>query len=125
MEPGTCTSMTPPYAHMHIEESVSTGWLATMTVGDPGAHGAVVVGMQVPGVSTPSAAAVCAAVIGFDGLLQRTNGAMFTNGLLSMMVATGMFWAVTLLAGGTVSVLGANPNEHFVTATFNTGFAMR
>ncbi len=65
--------------------------LPTSAVGAPGTHGAGVTGVHAPGVSTPSAAAVWAAVIGLARLVHSPNGRMLTNGLLSMIVATGMF----------------------------------
>ena len=64
--------------------------LAIMTVGAPGAHGATVTGTHGIGVSTPKAAAVAAATIGFEGELHIPNGGMLTMGLLSIMFAAGV-----------------------------------
>lgn len=94
--------------------------LAISDRGAPGTHGAGVTGVQVPGVSTPSAAAVWAAVIGLARLVHSPNGMMFMNGLLSMMLAAGWFSTITRLAGSTINVDGAIPNEHKVDAPLTT-----
>lgn len=47
------------------------------------------VGIHGPGVSTPNAAAVSAAVDGFNRLLQTPNGTIFKNGTQSVHVAIG------------------------------------
>ena len=78
----------PPQEHMHFDVVLSTGMLATTTVGAPGIHG-VVTGMHGIGVSTPSAAAVAAATVGFESDMHIPNGGMFASGLQSMIVATG------------------------------------
>ena len=57
--------MTPPHAHISFDDSFSAGMLPIRTVGAPGAHGAGIVGTHGIGVSTPSAAAVAAATVGF------------------------------------------------------------
>ena len=77
-----------------------------------------------PGVSTPSAAAVCAAVIGLARLMHTPNGAMLRNGTLSLIVATGLFSALTMLVGNTLSELGAAPIEHINIAPIATGWPM-
>jgi hypothetical protein len=109
--------------HIQTEVAFSAGEPLTVTVGEPGAHG-VVVGVHKPGVSTPSAAAVCAAVIGLARLMHTPNGLMFRNGTLSLIVATGLFSALTMLVGGTVSELGVAPIEHTNIAPIATGWPM-
>lgn len=113
--------MTPPYAHMHFAVWLNAGLLAIKTVGHGGTHGAGMTGMQVPGVRTPRAAAVCAAVMGFARLVHTPNGMMFLNGTLSMMVATGLFSNSVLPSGVTMNALGATPNEHISWAPATTG----
>jgi hypothetical protein len=54
-------------------------------LGTPGAHGAGVAGTQGIGVSTPSAAAVAAATVGFAGDEHMPNDMMLTNGTLSVI----------------------------------------
>ena len=54
---------------------------ASMTVGDPGAHGAGVFGMQGCGVNTPMAADVAAATWGFASEVHMPNGIMFVMGM--------------------------------------------
>jgi hypothetical protein len=77
----------------------------------PGVQG-VVTGTQGIGVSTPKAAAVAAATVGFARLVHMPNGAMFVIGAKSMMVAAGIFETDTMDVGNTVSVEGAAPNGH-------------
>ena len=48
----------PPQVHISLHESVRAGFFPTITVGEPGAHGAEVTGTQGIGVKTPCAAAV-------------------------------------------------------------------
>src|SRR3546814_4512167 len=56
---------TPPHMHMHLQVLSSVGRLPSSTVGAPGTHGDVVAGMQGIGVSTPIAAEVAEATVGF------------------------------------------------------------
>src|SRR5688572_19368030 len=105
--------------HWHAWCAVGAGPLRA--VGAPGSHGATVTGVQAPGVSTPRAAAVWAAVIGFARLVHRPNGRMFTNGLLSVMLATGRSSTITRFSGVTISVLGARPKLHIVWAPATRG----
>jgi hypothetical protein len=67
--------------------------------------------MQGIGVNTPRAAAVAAATCGLAGELHIPKGGMFTNGLLSMIVASGAL-LITLFAGSMVKGTGATPKEH-------------
>src|SRR5579883_3668910 len=85
--PAKETVMTPPHMHMHWQVLVSAGAPSIITVGDPGAQGAVVAGMQGCGVSTPSAAAVAAATCGFDGLMHMPKPEILAIGMLALMVA--------------------------------------
>jgi hypothetical protein len=84
---------------------------AIKTVGEPGTQGAGVTGTQGIGVNTPNAAAVAAATVGFDGDVHMPNGMMFTNGLLSMMFASGGP-VIVRFCGNTINVLGARPKLH-------------
>lgn len=79
--PGFVMLMVPPQLHMHLEFALSAGMFLTITLGEPGVHGAIVIGTQGIGVSTPAAAAVAAATCGFAGDLHTPNGLMFTIGL--------------------------------------------
>jgi hypothetical protein len=92
-------------------------------VGEPGAHGALVAGIQGIGVSAPMAAAVAAATIGFAMELHIPNGGMFNIGTWSMMLAEGAP-DCTRLAGSTLSVDGAAPNGHFNIAPEQTRLLM-
>ena len=73
--------MTPPQLHISLELLSSVGMLPIKMVGDPTIQGDAVAGTQGIGVSTPSAAAVAAATVGFDGDIHIPNGGMFTIGL--------------------------------------------
>jgi hypothetical protein len=59
---------------MSVEVLLSAGLPAMSTVGDPGAHGAGITGVQGIGVKTPSAAAVAEATEGFAALEHIPNG---------------------------------------------------
>ena len=58
------TEMFPPQLHMHLQLSIRAGKLLIMGF-PPGVHGATITGMQGMGVSTPAAAAVAEATVGF------------------------------------------------------------
>jgi hypothetical protein len=96
---------------------------AIRTVGAPGAHGAGITGTQGIGVNAPKAAAVAAATVGFAIDEHIPNGMMFTIGLLSMMLASGVPVS-TLLAGSTTSELGAAPKLHCNIAPMHTCIAI-
>jgi hypothetical protein len=97
--------------------------LAMSTVGDPGTHGAAVTGMHGIGVNTPIAAAVAAATVGLAGDWHIPKGKMFSIGLLSMILAIGIE-VITLLAGMTISELGATPKLHLSIAPPQTRLPM-
>jgi hypothetical protein len=119
--PGETTWITPAQLHISLEVLFSAGMPPMSTVGDPGAHGAAVTGTHGIGVSTPSAAAVAAATVGFAMELHMPNGMMFAMGLLSMMVAAGVPLS-TLLAGSTTSEDGATPKLHCNNAPMQTSW---
>ena len=111
--------MTPAQAHINLEESFSAGMLAINTVGEPGAQGAGMTGIHGCGVRTPSAAAVAAATAGLARELHMPNGGIFTIGLLSMILASGVCVS-TQLAGNTINELGAAPKLHCMLAPIQT-----
>ena len=78
--PGVTNVMTPAHMHMSVWVLSSVGMLPSSTVGAPGTQGATVIGMHGMGVSTPIAAAVAAATIGFAGDIHMPNGMIFTMG---------------------------------------------
>src|SRR6476660_5519805 len=98
--------MSPPHMHISFDELVRAGLPATITVGDPGAHGDVVFGMQGMGVKTPRAAAVAAATAGFAGDMHMPNGAILAIGIWSMIFASGICPVATRPTGRTVRVAG-------------------
>lgn len=100
---------------------MSAGTPPISVVVAPGVQGATGVGVQAPGVSTPSAAEVWLAVIGFARLLQSPNGVMFTKGLKSTMVAAGFDSTSTRLSGNTTRLPGMIPNEQVSGAPVVTG----
>lgn len=112
--------MTPAHMHMRVDVLSSVGISASKTVGAPGTQGATVAGMQGIGVSTPIAAAVAAATIGFAGDIHMPNGMIFTRGILSMMLASGISSVSTMFVGNTTSELGAMPIVHIRVAPIQT-----
>jgi hypothetical protein len=106
--------------HINFDTLSSVGMLPSSTVGAPGTHGAGVAGMHGIGVSTPSAAAVAAATSGFAIDVHTPNGMIFTIGMWSMMLASGISLVKTLFVGKTTSELGATPNVHCINAPIQT-----
>lgn len=96
---------------LRIEALFKAGIPPIRTVGEPGAHGETVTGIQDCGVKTPIAAAVAAATAGFAIDVHMANGMMLTLGLLSIILAAGVV-AMTLLVGIIIRDDGAVPNEH-------------
>ena len=78
----------------------------------PGAHGAAITGMQGMGVSTPMAADVAEATVGFASDWHIPKGAMLTMGLLSMMLPMAIFIHLGRVGSATEKVPGAIPNVH-------------
>src|SRR5580698_10940198 len=97
---------------------------ASSTVGAPGTHGATVIGMQGIGVSTPMAAAVAAATMGLAGDMHIPNGMMFTIGMLSMILASGISSVKVRFVGRTTNELGAMPKLHIIVAPIQTCIAI-
>ena len=79
--PGNTMLIMPAQLHMHRDVLSSIGWPPSNTVGAPGAQGEAVAGMHGIGVSTPIAAAVAAATVGFAGDMHMPNGMMFVIGI--------------------------------------------
>ena len=109
----------PPKAQDKIESLVNKGPVELIKEGFKGAQVPTGVGMQVPGVNTPNAAAVCAAVIGFAKLVHNPNGVIFTNGMQFTQVPIGKAEQTTV-DGIIVNIPGAKPNEQFVIAPLHT-----
>lgn len=65
---------------MHLHVLFTAGFPPTITVGEPGAHGPAVAGIQGMGVNTPNAAAVAAATVGFARDEHMPKGMIFTMG---------------------------------------------
>src|SRR3546814_259573 len=98
--------------HMHLQVLSSVGRLPSSTVGAPGTHGDVVARMQGIGVSTPIAAEVAEATVGFASEVHMPNGMMFSIGTWSMIVAAGWLLDRVRLTGSTTSDDGATPKLH-------------
>src|SRR4051794_3727436 len=111
--------MTPPQAHISLQLESTPGIFAIWNVGAPGTHGAGITGIHGMGVSTPSAAAVADATVGFAIELHIPNGGMFTIGLLSLMFAAGVP-TTKRFAGRTTSVDGEAPKLHCSVAPIKT-----
>jgi hypothetical protein len=67
---------------------------------------------------------VAAATIGFAGDMHAPNGMMFTIGILSMMLASGISLVNTMFVGSTTSELGAIPIVHIMVAPMQTCIAI-
>ena len=78
--PGMLMLMTPAQLHINLELLFRAGMPHNSTVGAPGTQGAMVMGMQGIGVSTPRAAAVAAATMGLAGLWHMPKGGTFIMG---------------------------------------------
>jgi hypothetical protein len=87
--PGATMEITPPHRHVHLLVLLRAGIISMSTVGEPGTHGAGVLGIHGIGVRTPSAAAVAEATVGLAKLVHIPNGRMFTIGIWSVMLAAG------------------------------------
>jgi hypothetical protein len=99
----------------------NAGKLLIFTFIAPGFHGPMGTGMQGMGVSTPNAAAVADATMGFAREEHMPNGKILTNGTKSMMVAANILLAMTgVPLGITIKELGATPNEHCNIAPIQT-----
>lgn len=116
MHVGTDTWMTPAYEHISLQLLLSAGLFPIITVTEPGIHGPAGAGMHGIGVSTPSAAAVAAATVGFAMLMHGPKGLMLSIGTLSMMVAAGLPPAMVLATGSTPNGDGIDPKLHISSA---------
>ena len=104
---------------MHLHVLLSAGKFEINTFAEPGTHGAVVTGIQGMGVSTPKAAAVAAATVGFEGDVHIPNGGILTKGLWSIMVAAKGPPA-SVCPPGTSKALGATPKVQVIMAPTTT-----
>ena len=91
---------------MHLQLSRSAGKLATISL-PPGTHGATITGTHGIGVSVPIAAAVADATVGLDMDWHIPKGIMLTMGLMSEMLAIGLFCTMGRVGSGTMKVDGA------------------
>ena len=111
MAPGIVTEIWPPQLHIHLQLFNRAGKFDILAC-PPGAHGAAITGMQGIGVSTPMAADVADATVGFANDWHMPKGAMFTMGLLSMMLPMAKFMHFGRIGSSTEKVDGAMPNVH-------------
>lgn len=113
--------MTPAHAHMHLLLLFKAGKIPSSTVGDPGAQGATVTGMQGMGVRTPRAAAVAATTVGLAKEVHIPKGKILAIGAKSIMLAAkGPPARVGGPLGITINELGAIPKEHCNVAPITT-----
>jgi hypothetical protein len=70
----------PPHEHINLQLLFKAGILPSITVAEPGIHGAAVAGTQGIGVSTPIAAEVDAATVGFANEVHIAKGGILTKG---------------------------------------------
>lgn len=103
-----------------VQELFNAGILAIMVLVQPGDQGVTVAGIQGIGVNTPNAAAVAAATTGLDSEVHIAKGKIFTSGLLSMILASGMLFVITRFRGNTTKDDGAVPKEQVIIAPIHT-----
>lgn len=111
--------MTPPQAHMSLQELSNAGMFVMSTVGPPGTQGAGSTGLQGMGVGTPIAAAVAAITIGFIGEVHMPKGGTFSMGTLSVITPATMLLVNTGL-GVALKIEGATPKLHIMVALVQT-----
>lgn len=117
--PGIVMDTTPAYAQKHCDPATTTGAPPAVICGAIGVQGATMTGTQGIGVSTPSAAAVAAATVGFANDWHMPKGGMFAPGTMSVMFATGR--PSTAGRGATTfRVDGTMPNEQVIIAPDTT-----
>ena len=109
----------PAHAHIHLHDAVRAGKLLIVTVGEPGVHGATVLGMHGIGVKTPNAAAVAEATCGLARELHIPNVGMLVMGAKSLIVAAGVV-AVTVGADDALNAAGAAPKVQAIMAPVTT-----
>ena len=112
--------MQPPHAQKHLQLLINAGRCDTLTIGEPGAHGAAITGMHGIGVRTPHAAAVAEATVGFDIDWHMPKGRILLMGAKSMMFAANMFPTRGRVGSKTMRVPGAIPKLHFSIAPIVT-----
>lgn len=76
------------------------------------------------GVSTPQAAAVAEATVGFAMDWHMPKGRMFAIGTISMILPMGLFWHSGRIGTVTMKLDGAIPNEHRSIAPIVTKLAI-
>ncbi len=118
--PGKVIEISPAHMHMSMSSSTRAGNPPTVTVGEPGAQGAAVAGMQGWGVSTPNAAAVAAATCGLAIDMHIPKVGILSIGAKSIMVAAGISEVVTVGAEVAFKTAGATPNVHIIIAPVQT-----
>jgi hypothetical protein len=109
---------------MHVLVLSNAGMPPIRTDGDPGIHGADVLGKQAAGVNTPNFAAVAAATTGFAIELQRGKGLILRSARLSIIFAAGCCCAVTRFIGKTFSCEVPIPIVHINVAVIEVCMAM-
>ena len=111
MAPGMVTDIWPPQLHMHLQLSNRAGKLDILAC-PPGAHGAAITGIQGIGVKTPMAADVAEATEGLANDWHMPKDAMFTIGLLSIVLPIAIFIHFGRVGSRTEKVDGVIPNVH-------------
>ncbi len=114
----------PPIVQTSFALLRSAGLFLIINLVAGGAQGAPVTGTHGAGVGVPRAAAVNAITAGFVFELHMPNGKMFFIGMLSIIVAAGLFAALVRFSGVTINVLGAAPMLHIIMAPIVTSCGM-
>ena len=122
-QPGIEIEIFPPQLHKHLQLSSKAGILDINCL-PPGVHGYETTGTQGIGVRTPIAAAVAEATVGLAIDWHIPNGIMLTMGLLSIILAIGLFCTIGRIGSATIKVDGAIPKLHCSIAPVHTNFAI-
>jgi hypothetical protein len=107
---------------LHLDELLRAGDFRKVTVDEPGAH-ATVTGIHGVGVSTPLAADVADAVVGFVRDEHIPNVGIFVTGIASLILAAAILSAVTVETV-TNNVAGEAPKVQDILAVAATNCAI-
>jgi hypothetical protein len=106
---------------MHFALLINAGIFITLTC-PPGDHGAVITGTHGIGVSTPIAAEVAEATVGFDNDWHIPKGRIFVIGTKSIILAISILPHLGRRGTVTISDDGAIPKVHWSIAPIHTKF---
>ena len=117
--------MDPAQAHIVLLFASTTGCCPIFVFFAPGDHGLTGMGMQEDGIKTGTGPAIFQ-FIGLAGDKQFPKAGIFTNGMMSKILAIGLVFAVKVLfKGRTIIDFGPAPKEQEILAPLQTHFAIK